>query len=211
MEFDAPAIKRTVAFFDGQNLFRHAKDAFGHYHPNYDPIKLTDAICALKGWQRQGVRFYTGVPDAVRDPPWHAYWSNRLLQMRRAGILVTTRPIRYRDQVIVHPDGSKKIVTTPQEKGIDVRLALDIVRLAYSNQYDAGLIFSQDQDLSEVAQEVAQVAKTQQRWIKLACAFPAGSLAKSARGIDRTEWIPMDRNFYDSCLDPKDYRPKKQR
>ena len=28
---------RAIAFFDGQNLFGHAKSAFGHSHPNYDP------------------------------------------------------------------------------------------------------------------------------------------------------------------------------
>ena len=41
-----PCVKRTVSFIDGQNLYRHAKFAFGHHHPNYDPIKLSEAICA---------------------------------------------------------------------------------------------------------------------------------------------------------------------
>ena len=26
-----PTVKRAVSFFDGQNLFRHAKNAFGHH------------------------------------------------------------------------------------------------------------------------------------------------------------------------------------
>lgn len=33
-----PSTKYALAFVDGQNLYRHAKDAFGHHHPNYDPI-----------------------------------------------------------------------------------------------------------------------------------------------------------------------------
>lgn len=33
---------RTVSFIDGQNLYRHAKTAFGHNHRNYDPIKLAE-------------------------------------------------------------------------------------------------------------------------------------------------------------------------
>ena len=56
---DEPGIKRAVSFFDGQNLYRHAKDAFGHHHPNYDPRKLADAVCADRGWINHGVRFYT--------------------------------------------------------------------------------------------------------------------------------------------------------
>ena len=60
MDIYEPAIKRAVAFFDGQNLYRHAKDAFGHHHPNFDPIKLFDAVCAELSFENQGIRFYTG-------------------------------------------------------------------------------------------------------------------------------------------------------
>ena len=31
-----PAVKRTVAFVDGQNLFFAARQAFGYTYPNYD-------------------------------------------------------------------------------------------------------------------------------------------------------------------------------
>ena len=29
------------------------------------------------------------------------------------------------------------------------------------------------------------------------------------RGIERTDWLRMDRNFYDACLDSRDYRPRR--
>jgi uncharacterized LabA/DUF88 family protein len=38
-----------------------------------------------------------------------------------------------------------------REKGIDVRLALDILLLGFRSEYDVAVVFSQDQDLSEVA------------------------------------------------------------
>ena len=66
-----PTVKRAVSFFDGQNLFRHAKEAFGYYHPNYDPGKLAAAVCVAKGWSAAGVRFYTGVPEAEHSQMWH--------------------------------------------------------------------------------------------------------------------------------------------
>jgi hypothetical protein len=121
MELTEPKTKRAIAFFDGQNLYRHAKDAFGHHHPNYDVRKLFAFVCAEKGWQPTSIRFYTGVPSKAEAPMWHGYWSNRLLAMRRAGILVTTREIRYHKQTLDLPDGTTKVVTTPQEKGIDIR------------------------------------------------------------------------------------------
>ncbi|HXR04291.1 MAG TPA: hypothetical protein VN836_06240 [Verrucomicrobiae bacterium] len=40
-----PAIKRVVAFIDGQNLFYAAKTAFGYKHPNYDPKALATRLC----------------------------------------------------------------------------------------------------------------------------------------------------------------------
>ena len=202
--------RRAIAFFDGQNLFRHAKDAFGHHHPNYDPVKLTKAVCAAKGWTPVGVRFYTGVPDAARSPMWHGYWTRRLTEMRRAGVAVTTRRLHYRVEQVRLADGTTHDVPVQREKGIDLRLGLDVVRLARNADLDVALVFSQDQDLAEVAREVVNIARDQDRWLKIVSAFPYGNQATSLRGIDRTDWFRMDRTFYDACLDPRDYRPNRQ-
>ncbi len=94
------------------------------------------------------------------------------------------------------------------EKGIDVRLALDVIRLAHQNEYDVALLFCSDQDLSEVAEEIRLIARERRRWIKIASAYPS-SPAYRLRGINKTDWIPIDRATYDACLDPRDYRPKR--
>ncbi len=202
-----PPTKRAVSFVDGQNLFRHAKDAFGHYHPNYDPSLLAEAVSARRGWFSQQVRFYTGVPSRRHDPRWHGYWSRRLVAMRRAGIHVTSRPLRYRREAIRLPGGSSKEVLVPREKGIDLRLGLDVVRMARNGELDVAIVFSQDQDLAEVASEIRDIARTAGRWLKIACAYPVSSTATSRKSIDRTDWIVLDRDLYDNCLDPRDYRP----
>jgi hypothetical protein len=124
-------------------------------------------------------------------------------------VAVTTRPIRYHSEKITEPDGTIRIVETPQEKGVDVRLALDVVSKARRKEFHVAVIYSQDQDLCEVVQEVKEIAKEQDRWIKVACAYPHGPNATSKRGIDGTDWIQMDQIFYDACLDPRDYRPRK--
>lgn len=205
-----PTTKYAMAFVDGQNLYQHAKAAFGHHHPNYDLIERHSAVCAKMGWVPNLVRFYTGIPDSNESEMWAGYWSKRLLSMSRAGIYVTTRPLRYRKRDVKHRDGTIETVTIPQEKGIDVRLALDIVSLARKRQYNVAVIYSQDQDLNEVVQEVKEVSKEQDRWIQLACAFPSGPNATSRRGVNGTDWIRMDEAFYNSCLDPNDYRPPRK-
>lgn len=203
-----PEIVRAIAFFDGQNLYHRVKDAFGHRHPNYDPIKLFDAICKDKGWVSRGVRFYTGMPDARRDPFWHGYWANRLLAMRRAGIVVESRPLKYREHRFELTDGSIVTEFSMQEKGIDLRLGLDAVRLARDGQLDVAVIFSQDQDLAEVAVEIKRIVRDSRRWIKVVSAFPSSPRATTKRGLEGAEWYSMDQAFYDACLDRRDYRPK---
>ena len=204
-----PDIKRAISFIDGQNLYRHAKDAFGHHHPNYDPRLLADAVCAERGWVNHGIRFYTGVPSVDRAPTWHGYWTKRLTAMGRSGIAVTSRPLRYRVERIRLPDGTVHELPVEREKGIDLRLGLDIVSMARNGEFDVAIVFSQDQDLAEVAREVRDISRSANRWLKVVSAFPHGPAASSGRGIDRTDWFRMDREFYDACLDPRDYRPRR--
>ena len=204
---EEPTVKRAVSFFDGQNLFRHAKDAFGHHHPNYDPVRLAAAVCDANGWISAAVRFYTGVPEAKSSPMWHGYWTRRLTALRRAGVDVTARRLSSRIERVRLPDGTTHAMPVQREKGIDLRLGLDVVRLARNRDLDVAEVSSQDQDLTEVAREVRDIARSQCRWLKIVSAFPHGDRATSARGIDRTDWFRMDRAFYDACLDPRDYRP----
>ncbi len=128
--------------------------------------------------------------------------------MGRHGVISYTRPLRYRNQTITLPDGRTTTALVGQEKGIDVRIALDIVRLARANDYDVALIFSQDQDLSEVADEIRAIAADQRRWMKIASAYPNSPTSTNGRGINKTDWLRLDRATYDLALDPRDYRPK---
>jgi uncharacterized LabA/DUF88 family protein len=203
-----PTAKRTVAFVDGQNLFYAAKQAFGYRYPNYDPLLLSRAVCAAQGWTLVGTHFYTGLPAIEDDPFWNHFSTAKLAVMGTRGVRTFARRLKYRRQSTRLPDGRLAIVLIGQEKGVDIRIALDVVRLGRDNRYDVALIFSQDQDLSEVADEVRAIAAEQNRWIKVACAFPVGCGYANARGINRTDWIRIERAAYDACVDPNDYRPK---
>ena len=203
-----PTTKRTVAFVDGQNLFYAARDAFGHTYPNYDVPALARAVCAAKGWHPIQVRFYTGIPDVSDNPFWNPFWVNKLRTMSWQGAYVFSRPLRYRERKVKLPDGTEHTFLVGEEKGIDVRIAIDVIRMAHRREYDVALIFSQDQDLSEVAEEIRTIAAEQGRWIKIASAFPSSPTSLNRRGIEKTDWIRIERATYDACLDRRDYRPK---
>jgi len=205
-----PAIKGAVVFVDGQNLFYGAREAFGYQYPNYEISKLAQQVCQSQNWNLLRTHFYTGVPDPVDDPLKSGFWTAKLAAMGRQGVVVYSRALRYRNKTVRLPDGSIHSFLHGEEKGIDVRIALDVIGMAVRNKYDVAVVFSQDQDLSEVADEIRAIARQQGRWIRIACAYPMRPTRTNRRGINGTQWIQIDRKAYDACIDPKDYRPPKK-
>lgn len=199
-----------MVFFDGQNLFHCAREAFGYNYPNYCPLSLASRICKDCGWSVHGIRFYTGIPDPGHSVFWNQFWTSKLGTLGHRGVVVYSRFLRYRNQEVELPDGTTWSVLVAEEKGIDVRIALDVIRTARQNDFDVAVIFSQDQDFSELADEIRALAHEQGRWIKIASAFPTSPTSKNKRGINGTDWIKIDRAIYDACIDPKDYRPKRK-
>jgi uncharacterized LabA/DUF88 family protein len=195
-----PAVLRAIAFIDGQNLFASARDAFAIRAPSFDVVALSRAIAATRGWEVREVRFYSGVPTARDNEQLHRAWTRQLRGMRAKGVSVTVRPLRRHRKRVRLDDGSTAEVTVFEEKGIDVRIALDIVRAVMDEACDVILLFSQDQDFAEVAAEVRSIARRQRRWVKIASAYPIGEGTTNRRGVDRTDWLPIDRATYEACL-----------
>ena len=148
---------------------------------------MVTQVCASQGVQLSQIRFYTGIPDKSDNPFWNHFWTAKLAVMGKKGIHVFSRTLRYRNQTVRLPDNSDFTFLVGQEKGIDVRLALDAVRLARQKAYDVALIFSQDQDLTEAVEEIKYIATTQNRWIKVVSAYPLSPTSRNRRGIDKTD------------------------
>lgn len=203
---DEPSLKRAKIYIDGQNLFHGVREAFGYTYPNYDVLRLSSLLCERHGWQLLQIHFYTGIPDPSDNAFWHHFWTAKLASMGRLGIKVFSRPLRYRNQTVKLPDGSTHSFLVGQEKGVDIRIALDIVHAVRLKECEVILVFSQDQDLSEVADEVRTIAREQGRWIKIASAFPDSPTQRNRRGVNKTDWIRIERATYGTCLDPNDYR-----
>jgi len=207
----------SMAFFDAQNLYRHAWQAFKesdedpYHHPGFDPKKLHHKVAEALGCKPNLTRFYTGVPNIEDQEMWAGYWANRLLALNRSGVKTFSRSLRYRTETFAIEDGTEYSFEVAQEKGIDIRIALDLVASARRKEFDVAIIFSQDQDLSEAVVELKDIAKTQGRYIKIVSAYPLSVNASTKRGINGADWFHIDKAFYDACLDPRDYRPAKFR
>jgi uncharacterized LabA/DUF88 family protein len=200
MFFKEPAKKNAATFFDCQNLFRAAKTLWGYSFPNFDPVKLSKLAVRMhrdKGWQLSRIRLYTGLHDVSVNPAWHHFWvkkfNNHASQDPR--VFTYTRSLRYADAI-------------PREKGIDIRIALDLVRMARLKEYDVAVLFSQDADFSEAADEIRLLGREQSRWIKIASAFPFSQDSAKSFGVPKTDWLRISKEDYDACIDPTDYRTK---
>jgi uncharacterized LabA/DUF88 family protein len=116
------------------------------------------------------VRYYTGIHDPNIRPKPHALMSRRLAAYAADGVNVWSLPLKY------DRDGNAR------EKGVDVRLALDVVKFARDSLYDVAVIVSEDSDLDEAAQEVYAL-RSHTRWLAVENALPCvpGS---------HTHWLP---------------------
>lgn len=198
--------KRVIAFFDGQNLYHAAREAFQVSHPNFDVFALANTACPSPGYYLKQIRFYSGVPSADEDPRWNRFWQKKLLSISRQGVMTITRPLAYRNMKIRIDENTEITKYVAVEKGIDVRIALDLVRLFFEDQYDAAVIFSQDQDLMEATEEVKQISRREGRPVELFSAYPVGPGTMNKRGINKTTWIQLDHDTDHRCIDQRDYR-----
>lgn len=201
-----PERKRVHAFFDCQNLFLAVKRLWpSHSYPDFDPVALARAIVKSRPtWVLEGIHLYTGIHTRKHNEYWHTFWSRKLAYHKRQDSRVTvfTRPLRYSPVPTQTPGEPPNFQA--REKGVDVRIALDLVRWARLGRYDVALLFSQDDDFKEVAVEIRAIAKERQRWINIASAFPC-STSQRSRGVDKTDWIKIDEGLYNSCLDLNKY------
>src|SRR5581483_4420414 len=140
----------VVVFIDYQNVYRGARRAFHHpsephWMGQFSPLLIGLRLAELSRFDRYltQVRVYRGKPDQNRDPKGHAAVERQIAAWARAPeVRVITRPLKY-------PPGwpHQGAGLRPQEKGIDVALALDFAIMAAQNEFDIGVMFSTDTDL----------------------------------------------------------------
>ncbi len=151
---------RVVVFVDWQNVFSRARALFhrGRRHVRavdgqIDPVKLADLVCQRGpiDSQRQlaEVRVYCGIADQHEDPKMFQARANQVAAWERDGVTAITRRLQY----LAEPRTGRRIA---REKGIDVALAVDVVKMAIRDEFDVGIVCSADTDLRPALEFVTQ-------------------------------------------------------
>jgi uncharacterized LabA/DUF88 family protein len=109
------------------------------------PLKLAERLVARRapGGEVASVRVYRGKPDTRLDPVSAARSDRQAASWATdSRVKMLRRPLRYpRDW------GEPGCVEKAREKGIDVSIAIDMVRAAMNQEYEVGILFSRDTDL----------------------------------------------------------------
>jgi uncharacterized LabA/DUF88 family protein len=199
---------RVVVFLDWQNVYKGAREAFcapgaPHWEGQVDPLALAQHLADDSPFDRKlyAVRIYRGQPDGKLDPRGYAA-SRRQHAGWQASPLVTlvTRPLRY-------PQGWPDCAQRPQEKGIDVALALDFALMAVGGNYDVGILMSTDTDMKPALEAVAGMMHSSGLRAEVA-SWSAGPgqrsrrLAITSRNL-YCHWV--GRDVYSQIADTADY------
>ena len=154
--------EEVMVFIDAQNMYRGARDAFfsrADYHVNgqLSPAALAELLRSRgrAGIDRilSGTRVYTGRPDATKQPIGYSAHMKQCAAWAASGVTVIARTLRYSRNWPVERES---------EKGIDVRLAIDIVTL--TGEYDVAVVASGDTDLAPAIEHIASSPSEKHGW-----------------------------------------------
>ena len=164
-----------AVLFDAQNFYRSARRAFFDdavdppWLGQFWPLAVAEMIVGRDdGRELCTVRIYTGRPDRTKDVRGHSANVRQSQAWTRSGVRVRPRMLRYPHD---WPD------SPPQEKGVDVAIATDLVSLALRGACDVAVVASEDSDLIPAIEEVQSQTRVRieivawrggQRWRPLA-------------------------------------------
>lgn len=145
-------------------MHRRAKNVFATVSGHFSPwalgkrlVEIRNANLANEASTLHQVRVYRGLPDSRLQPKANAAnqaqtaaWMNSSPAPNH--LYIYRRPLRY-------PAQWPKAGVAPQEKGVDVALAVDLVQLTYQGGFDIAIVCSHDSDFSP-ALDVIRTAST---------------------------------------------------
>lgn len=211
-----PTPLRVVVFIDGQNFFNDCLRTFGKGEAH--PHLLAQEVCSTTfGQDRQlvQVRFYTGVHTPNRFAAMNAYMTRRIEAMKRQGVHVFSRPLKYSLEWVDdrRSPGNFIQIWKGREKGVDVKIALDLVMMAVEDKYDVAVLVSTDTDLDEAIEEVIDLRNRLKKWLVVenaVCVKPTDPVTgkrppfKKLKNAGRL--IHIDDAMFQRVQDTTDYR-----
>lgn len=150
----------TVVFIDYQNAHHSAHRLWcKHGEPMekcvIHPVLLAETVSAMRapGADLQGVKVYRGRPNPNKQRTMTSANDQQKMHWETdKRCRVIRRPLSYPDDW-----GQPGCYEEAREKGIDVQLAVDMVRMAIAGEFEVGILFSRDTDLKPALEAIREL------------------------------------------------------
>lgn len=166
--------EKAIVFIDGNNFYHNINlmnrvKSMGIKAGHIDYLKLSEAVCSFFGVTRNKTRYYNSVPNVEdgKEMYWkHMNFLEELGKLPRFDVIIrklqrsSTQEILQEKRAIISNLGlcekCKPLVETncsdcignikTREKGIDVKIAIDMVEYAVKDKCDCIILISGDAD-----------------------------------------------------------------
>ncbi len=147
-------MKKVFIFIDGSNFYFKLRDLTSKLDGKYNLIDFDFRKFAewlIRPNELLEIRYYLGAIRRERNnsksEQLYADQQKLIGKLQQQNIIITL------GQLIKHPD------KTYHEKGVDVRLAVEMIKFARENKYDIAYLVSSDTDLVAAVEEVRAFGK----------------------------------------------------
>lgn len=204
----ARILERVALFIDYQNCYMAARTAF--FQPDdpaprgqVRPRPLGMLLAQRNGVQRVlvGVFVFRGLPSSNRDPKGFGAAERQVARWNSESLVEAwSRPLNYRDP------------TRPQEKGVDVKIAVEMVARAMRDEFDIAVLFSNDTDFIPAIETVMDI-KASASACEVATWAPTGGVRLNPIQVPgrALRVHRLSRDEYNRVEDPTDYTRRRRR
>lgn len=139
--------ERIYVYIDGGNLYHNLKQT-GYNSMDFNFKKFVESF--VEDRKLEGVRYYIGQikPKDGDEKSQNLHKHQQILfeRLKKAGFYIVRGHIRQIGKIFT-------------EKGVDVRIGIDLVEGAYEDRYDRAILISSDGDLAPAVEMVTRKGK----------------------------------------------------
>ena len=169
-------MERVVIFIDGSNFYHALKGCFGT--AAIDFAKLATLLAGSRKLVR--IYYYNAPINQAEEPDKFRNQQRFFNQLRL---------VPYLDLKLGRLEKRRGTVV---EKGVDVNIAVDMLRLAYKDTYDTAILISGDGDFAAAVEAVKDLGKHVEN------AFPRKGWSRHLRNAC-DKFVKLSEDFLDQC------------
>lgn len=174
--------ERVAIFVDGGGHFEVRNAVFRAHGKQMDFAKFCNKLCGYRKLLR--AYYCNALPNQQLEADAYRKSLSFMDRLEYIPYVETSRAW------LMYPPGGGK----PVQKGVDMRVALQMVRLAYNNAYDTAILVSGDADLVEAVRTVKELGKQ----VEYVCYPDVMRSEALVMACDKT--LEIDADWASDCL-----------